>query len=357
MEKKIAQRFILRNRIGHGSFGQLYVGEDMTTREKVAIKMEHVQTKPLQLYYESKIYKVLNGAVGIPQLIWTGMQDDHNVMVIDLLDKSLLDLFEECGYAFSLKTILMIADQVFARIQYLHSKGIIHRDIKPDNFMIGMGNNKHIVHMIDYGLSKKYKDSKTGDHIPRKEGKLLTGTARYVSINVHDGIEASRRDDMESIGYMLIYLTKGSLPWQGLHLDSSEAKFTVIGEKKKSMPLEVLCNGLPHEFVQYMRAVRSLGFEEEPKYDLYRKMFRDLFIKMGYVYDYEYDWVLMSKREIPTPPEDVPVVRSNGLPKMKQSSSPKEPPPVPRVRKMPDWVAQRGGVRRFSTVPKSSGFL
>lgn len=295
MERRIGQKFILHNRIGHGSFGDLYSGEHLLTHEKVAVKLEHFQTRPPQLFYESKIYKVLSGSVGIPALKWYGVEDEYNVMVIDLLERSVEDLFADCAYHFSLKTVLMIADQMIARMQYVHSKNFIHRDIKPDNFMIGKDTNQNMLYLIDFGLSKKYRDPKTGEHIPYREGKMLTGTARYTSVNVHRGIEQSRRDDLESIAYVLIYLSKGSLPWQGIPTDAKERKFEAIGEMKASTPIEVLCSGLPEEFASFLRAVRQLDFQEDPDYNRYRLMFRDLFLRSGFVYDYQYDWVIKSQ--------------------------------------------------------------
>ncbi len=127
-------------------------------------------------------------AVGIPNVHWYGVEGDYNVMVIDLLGKSLEDLFNECGKHFDLKTVLVLADQILCRIEAVHAKGLIHRDIKPDNFMMGKGNRRSIVHVIDFGLSKLYRDLKTMRHVPYKEGKNLTGTARYASVNTHMGI-------------------------------------------------------------------------------------------------------------------------------------------------------------------------
>lgn len=147
---------------------------------------------------------------------WFGVEGDYNAMVMDLLGQSLEDLFTQSKRMFSLKTVLMLADQILQRIEFLHQNHFIHRDIKPDNFLMGLGKTKHIVYIIDFGLSKRYRDPKTGEHIQYKDGKELTGTARYASVNTHLGIEQSRRDDLESIGYILIYLLKGSLPWMGL---------------------------------------------------------------------------------------------------------------------------------------------
>lgn len=212
----MARKFRVGPKIGSGSFGEIYAGTNVHTGEEVAIKLEPIKTKHPQLLFEAKIYRVLQGGYGIPSVKWFGAEGDYNVLVIDLLGPSLEDLFNYCGKRFSLKTVLMLADQMIARLEFMHSRSYIHRDVKPDNFLIGTGSRKHICHVIDFGLAKKFQDPRNGRHIPYIEGKNLTGTARYASISTHEGIEQSRRDDMESLGFVLMYFLRGSLPWQGL---------------------------------------------------------------------------------------------------------------------------------------------
>ncbi len=141
-------------------------------------------------------------------------------------------------------------------MEFVHSRSFIHRDIKPDNFLMGLGKKANQVHIIDFGLAKKYRDPKSHLHIPYRENKNLTGTARYASINTHLGIEQSRRDDMESLGYVLMYFLRGSLPWQGLKAATKRQKYEKISEKKMATPVEVLCKGFPLEFVTYFQYCR-----------------------------------------------------------------------------------------------------
>ncbi len=211
-------------------------------------------------------------------------------MVIDLLGKSLEDLFNDSGRQFSLKTTLMLADQLLCRLEMIHTKSLIHRDIKPDNFLIGRGSRCQMVYAIDFGLAKLYRDPRTHRHISYREGKNLTGTARYASINTHMGIEQSRRDDLESLGYVLIYFLRGSLPWQGLKAASKHQKYERILEKKISTPVELLCKGFPAEFRSYFEHVRSLRFDDRPDYDYLKRLFRELFFRKGYSYDNVFDW-------------------------------------------------------------------
>lgn len=297
MDLRVGGKYRIGKKIGSGSFGDIYLGVNIISGEEVAIKLESVKAKHPQLEYEAKVYKTLAGGVGVPFVRWYGIECDYNAMVIDLLGPSLEDLFNFCNRRFSLKTVLLLADQLVSRIEYIHSRNFIHRDIKPDNFLMGIGKRGNQVNVIDFGLAKKYRDPKTHLHIPYRENKNLTGTARYTSINTHLGVEQSRRDDMESLGYVLMYFLRGQLPWQGLKAATKKQKYDRIMEKKMTTPTEVLCRGFPNEFAIYLNYCRSLRFDDKPDYSYLRKLFRDLFVREGLQYDYVFDWSVQQRRD------------------------------------------------------------
>ncbi|KAF3828433.1 hypothetical protein GH733_001930 [Mirounga leonina] len=332
----VGGKYKLVRKIGSGSFGDIYLAINITNGEEVAVKLESQKARHPQLLYESKLYKILQGGVGIPhirlyslnlELIayinsaveatqlslfpfyfvrWYGQEKDYNVLVMDLLGPSLEDLFNFCSRRFTMKTVLMLADQMISRIEYVHTKNFIHRDIKPDNFLMGIGRHCNKLFLIDFGLAKKYRDNRTRQHIPYREDKNLTGTARYASINAHLGIEQSRRDDMESLGYVLMYFNRTSLPWQGLKAATKKQKYEKISEKKMSTPVEVLCKGFPAEFAMYLNYCRGLRFEEAPDYMYLRQLFRILFRiniyhtvfyrTLNHQYDYTFDWTMLKQK-------------------------------------------------------------
>jgi serine/threonine protein kinase len=185
----------------------------------------------------------------------------------------------------------MITIQLIERIKHVHDNNYIHRDIKPQNFLVGKDNTAKTIYILDFGLAKRYRDEHTHIHIPLKENRNLTGTARYASCNAHNGLEQSRRDDMESIAYVILYFFKGKLPWQGLKCKDKNEKYAKIKEMKMSMTPEKLCEGFPIEFAKYLTAVKKLGFEEEPAYKSYIQMFMNLFKSKDFEMDYLYDWV------------------------------------------------------------------
>jgi serine/threonine protein kinase len=299
--------YLVKKQIGHGAFGEVYLGEDINKHKPVAIKTEGASKTSRRLRHESNIYRQLAGNVGIPTAYWSGNTPTNQVLVMDLLGHSLTDLLRLApdGH-FSLKTTLMLIDQMLSIVEIVHSRDIIHRDLKPDNFLMGTEENERQLFIIDFGLAKRYRDPDTHAHIPYIEGKQLTGTSRYASITTHLGVEQSRRDDLESLGYVFIYLVKGALPWQSggggrRKRHTSQEKHDAILECKMITSHKTLCADLPHEFVQYFEVVRALGFDEQPDYRALRGLFRAALAREGFAFDYVYDWT-----EVKTPTPHTP---------------------------------------------------
>lgn len=292
MDYLVGFHYRVGRRIGSGSFGQIHVGTDIRTGEEVAIKIENATTRHPQLHVESRLLEALAGGQGIPTVRHTCSEAGFNIMVMDLLGPSLEDLFNFCNRKFTLKTVLLLAEQMIHRIEYIHTKNYIHRDIKPDNFLMGLGKQGNLVYLIDFGLAKQYYDPNLMRHIPIRENKSLTGTARYASVNTHQGIEQSRRDDLESLGYVLMYFNRGSLPWQGLKAQNKRQKYEKIREKKLATSVEELCLGYPPEFAEYINICKSYKFDESPNYAKLKGLIKNLFKKSGLSYDFVFDWNL-----------------------------------------------------------------
>uniref|UniRef100_A0A8C6SFY7 non-specific serine/threonine protein kinase n=1 Tax=Neogobius melanostomus TaxID=47308 RepID=A0A8C6SFY7_9GOBI len=307
----VGGKYKLVRKIGSGSFGDIYLAINITNGEVLSLMLESQKARHPQLLYESKLYKILQGGVGIPHIRWYGQEKDYNVLVMDLLGPSLEDLFNFCSRRFTMKTVLMLADQMISRIEYVHTKNFIHRDIKPDNFLMGIG--RHCNKCVDSSVGKRKRSVAVSSSqepsfsglnqlflidfgLAKKEDKNLTGTARYASINAHLGIEQSRRDDMESLGYVLMYFNRTSLPWQGLKAATKKQKYEKISEKKMSTPVEVLCKGFPAEFAMYLNYCRGLRFEEAPDYMYLRQLFRILFRTLNHQYDYTFDWTMLKQK-------------------------------------------------------------
>ena len=279
-EKLLDKNFtiIINKQLGKGGFGQIYLGRNIRENVPIAIKVEENGNRS-HLLSEYEILKEIQGKEGIPHVYKFRQGHKHNYLMMELLGKSIDKLFSECKKNFTYKTIFQIGYQMIERIEYIHSQGYIHRDIKPGNFVIGKGEKNKIIYIIDFGLSKRYIDKNTNKHIPYKEGKGLTGTARYVSLFTHYGIEQSRRDDIEGIAYNLIYLAKGKLPWQGVKTKNKKEKHKKIMESKIAYSPEQLCKDLPEEFVNLLKYARELDFEERPDYKSMKSMFKNHIIK------------------------------------------------------------------------------
>ncbi|KAF9049280.1 kinase-like protein [Hymenopellis radicata] len=334
MEYTFGGKYRLEQEIANGGCGTVFLGTHNVAGKAVAIKLEPSEPRrrrrrhsdpdvqhhqgPSPLVLESQIYKRLMGGPGVPWIMYSGKQGDYNVMVIDLLGPSLEDLFRMCNRCFSLKTVLLLADQLISRIQYIHSHSLLHRDIKPANFVMGTGKAAKQVNIIDFGLAKKFRDTRTALHIPYKQDDVHgVGTSLFAAINTHLGVESSRRDDLESLAYMLIYFLRGTLPWRKLRAPTHPpagtpefppynpvtATWNIIRDAKLKAE-ETLTQGLPPEFDVLYRYARTLSFDDLPDYEGLRDLFKGLATRVGVEYDGVFDWTVPAPSSPPSPGDE-----------------------------------------------------
>ncbi|KAJ3195896.1 hypothetical protein HK101_010728 [Irineochytrium annulatum] len=278
-------RWMIEGKIGAGSFGDVYAGVETETGIKVAVKRELAASPMPQLFNESDMYDVLSGSEGIPKVFYFGIEGPYNVMVMERLGPSLKELHKNSTSAkIPLRTVVFIIPQLIRRLQAVHNRGIVFRDVKPDQFCVGRYqediSDRPTVYLIDFGLSTFYVDPATGEHVKSVKpirNMLKTGTARYASVNVHKGKIHTRRDDLESLIYVLIELAAGKLPWTGVNARNPLQGWRKIGVQKNDMSIAEITEGLPSEFGTMLEYARELRFSEEPDYEELIRLFVRLF--------------------------------------------------------------------------------
>ncbi len=283
-------------------------GIDIENGLDVAIKMENSNGFHKLLDEEYQHYNSLAGGTGIPRVHTFTYECDYRVMILELLGPSLEDLRVYCGGRFTLKTGLMLADQLLCRLRYIHSKYIIHGDVKPSNILMGSGKLGNVVYLTDFGSANEFDDSNTSNFLP------FLGTTVFSRHNDRSNpsqywLECPRpllffslidyllatpyQIDLEALGFVLVYLIRGTLPWWGIRHADSDKVLDLVATKQKETTVEELCEGLPREFCQYFNHVRSVRIGQKPKYSYLRKLFRRAFDREGYTSDFVFDWTIL----------------------------------------------------------------
>ncbi|KAI8064925.1 kinase-like domain-containing protein [Thamnidium elegans] len=279
-------RYEVREEIGTGGYGIVKSAYDHKLKQLVALKIEHFHGNSLDR--ERKVYRSLGCFPGFAQVYDYFEHGDSKYLVMTMLGPSIQNKFYACQRRFNLKTTLIIADQLIDRIKSLHSSCYVHRDIKPSNIALGTGRFSNTVYLLDFGLSLVFK--RDNKHLGKKYHDKMIGTPRYASIHSHEGIELSRRDDLESLAYTLIYLQNGTLPWQGLSDTTDDSTHFKIHVKKKRCSPEDICKGLEPEFCRLLTYSRNLRYSEKPDYPKLKQMFKDLYNRKGYAHDGLMQW-------------------------------------------------------------------
>ena len=286
-DKIIFNKYQIKKLLGEGSYGSVYLAKNKLTNQFFAVKLEDKIRSNGELKNETFLLFTLK-SFGIPKIITYGYSGRYNILIEQLLGKNLKELFKTNKN--KIKDLCMVAIQIIDRLKYVHSKGIIHRDIKPANFLIGNPDSSTI-YIIDFGLSRKYRSSRTGNHVKFAKCKSIPCTMLFSSINASNAIEQTRRDDLESLAYTFVYLVKGKLPWSGISAKTQYECLIKAKKIKENVGIEKLCEGLPKEFVTYTQYVRSLKFDEKPNYDFLRSLFINSLKNINEENDYNFSWI------------------------------------------------------------------
>lgn len=284
MIKKTIGHYKLISEIGKGSFGTVYEALNLNDNKVYALKLEDTTSEIPQLENEYIVYTKLDYKT-IPKVFYFGKQDRIHYLAISLLGPSLSSILTK-NKTFSLKTVCMVGISMTKTIEHIHSKRYIYRDMKPENILT----NGKSLFLVDYGMCKKYMHN--GKHISFIEGKILTGTARYASINTHKGYEQSRRDDLEGLMYVIVYMLRGDLPWMGIPAPTRKEKYAKIGEVKMGTTAASLCKDLKGAkyLVKILNYVKEIKFEEKPNYEYIVSKFVAIMDHYELKNDEKYDW-------------------------------------------------------------------
>ena len=291
----LLNKYLIIKKLGEGSFGLIYSAK--TQHNWYAVKLESRNRGQNLLENEACIMYYLRGK-RIPAIKSYANDLNFNILVMELMGKSLEEIFESLPKKkMSVNCVAKIGIQMIEILEYIHKKHIIHRDIKPDNFVMGRGDKSKYVYLLDFGLAKKYRSSTTLKHYRMTKKKNLTGTARYASINALNGLTQSRRDDLEAVGYVLMYFLRGKLPWQGLRVKNKEDRYHKIMEIKQETSPSLLCHGFPKEFKKYVEYTRNLEYEQDPDYEMLKNLFKTVLYnnKVNKENFFVYDWDIENK--------------------------------------------------------------
>ena len=288
INKVFFKKYRILKKIGKGSFGLVYLGKVINSNNYVAMKFEPKNQTDLILERESYLLYYLRG-YGIPEVITFGHNSKYNILIQTLLGNSINEIFLNNHKKFSMKDCCMIGIQMLDRIEYIHSKYIIHRDIKPDNYLVGNPDTS-LIYLIDFGLAKKYMSSRTGKHAKFAINKKWSGTSRFASANSLRGVVQSRRDDLESLCYILLFLMKGNLPWDNVFGYNENEDILLIYKIKKYMKPELLFLNLPKEIIEFFKYCKNLDFEQKPNYAYLRSLLLDILKSKNEKNDLLFSW-------------------------------------------------------------------
>ncbi|CAD8150639.1 unnamed protein product [Paramecium pentaurelia] len=284
-QKVFLNRFVVKKKISSGAFGVVFLVFDKQTNQEHALKLEKEDNEEMRsLEREVEILKQLNEAEGTPKLIWFGTEDEFNLMVIQLLGRDLSFYFRQ-QKKFSLKCSIQIAYDCVQILRNIHNRNVIHRDLKPENILMSKDNES--LYIVDFGISKVY--CVQGEHMPFRKDKTFMGTPRYASIAAHLGHEIARKDDLESLFYVILYFLRGSLPWQNLPVSENE-RTKAVGDIKQNIDLNDLCANQPYELVEIMQYIKNLSFSDEPNYQYILQMLNQIAENNQFILDGIYDW-------------------------------------------------------------------